>query len=69
MASHERLGMNDSNFIRIDVAARMLNRSVGTLRKWSQGKPPKLQAHRDKITKFRWFLKKDVQALLPKAEA
>ena len=62
----ERTGRD---FVRIDDAAAMLGRSVETLRKWSQRKPPTLLAYRDGVTKFRWFKRKDVEALMPRAAA
>lgn len=46
----------------------MLNRSVDTLRKWSQRDPARLVAYRDGITKTRFFLRAEVEKLLPRRQ-
>lgn len=53
----------------ISEAARLLRRSVDTLRKWSERKPPRLRAYRDKFTKIRWFKRADVERLAMKVPA
>jgi DNA-binding transcriptional MerR regulator len=67
MPSHDH-APQPRDLVRIDEAARMLGRSVETVRKWSQRRPAILTAYRDGVTKIRFFDRADVERLRPRAE-